>query len=189
MTHKSLTVQKKKRRLLGDLSFLTFFGIAVMAASLCCMRGMDLFFGGLRTSSSMLVDVVPRMISAFFMAGFIQVLLPGDVIQRWIGEKSGLKGIVIASLAGIVTPGGPMVSFPLITALYKLGADCGPLVSYITSWEILGLQRIVVWELPMLGPKFALLRFLVSFLLPVVAGLTARRIVPYVGYPSKAEGG
>ena len=115
------------------------------------------------------------------MAGFVEVLVPKGLIHRWIGEKSGFKGIIIATLAGVFTPGGPMISFPLIAALYKLGADSGSLVAYLTSWELLGIQRIVVWELPMMGLRFALLRFVVSMILPVIAGVMARKLVLYVG--------
>ena len=84
-------------------------------------------------------------------------------------------------MAGVVTPGGPMISFPLIATLYKLGADAGPLVAYLTSWEILGLQRIIIWEVPIMGVRFAALRFLVSILLPIIAGVMAKRLVHYVG--------
>jgi len=110
------------------------------------------------------------------MAGFVEVLVPKDLITKWIGEKSGIRGILIATAAGVVTPGGPMISFPLIAALYRLGADFGPLVGYLTSWELMGMQRIIVWEIPFMGIRFALLRFTVSLLLPIIAALTAQRL-------------
>lgn len=121
------------------------------------------------------------------MAGYIQVLVPKDVINRWVGEKSGIRGVVVATLGGVLTPGGPMISFPLIAALYKLGADSGPLVAYLTSWELLGIQRIIVWEIPFMGLRFALLRFGVSMILPIIAGLTAKKLMAYLGGSFKME--
>lgn len=180
---------KKKPNPLTAVSFLFFSAIAVVAGILCYAKGNVFFFQGLDVSWSMLLEILPRLAGAFLMAGYVQVLVPKDVIHRWIGEKSGLKGIIVATLAGVVTPGGPLISFPLLAALYKLGADSGPLVAYITSWELLGLQRIIMWELPLMGLKFALLRFGVSLILPIIAGITARKLALYIGGSFKVEEG
>jgi uncharacterized membrane protein YraQ (UPF0718 family) len=173
--------KKKRKNPITDTSFLIFTGLALVAASLCYARGEEVFWRGWETSISMFVDITPRLMAAFVIAGFVEVLVARDLVSKWIGEKSGLKGILVAAIAGVITPGGPMISFPLIAALYKLGADFGPLVSYLTSWGLMGMQRIVVWELPFMGLRFVSLRFLVSLVLPIIAGLIARRLEHYVG--------
>lgn len=138
---------------------------------------------------SMLYEVIPRLVAATFLAGFVEVLTPKHWITKWMGQRSGLKGILIATAGGVFTPGGPMVSFPLIAALYKMGADTGPLIAYLTSWAILGAQRIFIWEIPLMGMRFASFRFGVSLFLPVVAGLTARKLAGPMGVSSHAEEG
>jgi len=80
-----------------------------------------------------------------------------------------------------LTPGGPIASFPLIAALYKLGADFGPLVAYLTAWELIAVQRMVIWEIPFMGTRFVMFRVLVSFLLPILAGMIARTIATRFG--------
>lgn len=157
-------------------SFWIFSALAAGAGLLCYLKGEDVFFKGLRASFSLLVDVIPRLIPAFLLAGLLEVLSPKGIITRWIGKNSGMKGIVVASLGGMFTPGGPMVSFPLIAALAGLGAEAGPLIAYLTAWAVLGIQRIVVWEIPFMGFHFAVLRFAVSLALPIIAGLIANRL-------------
>jgi len=49
-------------------------------------------------------------------------------------------------------------------------------VAYLTAWSLLALHRLVAWEVPILGARFALLRFAVSILLPILAGLAVRLI-------------
>lgn len=183
------TTTEKKRIPLPSSSFLVFAAIAFIAGAICYSKGKGVFLSGLDASLSIMLQVVPRVISAFLMAGFVQVLIPKDMIHKWIGERSGLKGIVIASLAGAFTPGGPLISFPLIAALYKLGANSGPLVAYLISWEILGIQRIIVWEIPFMGVKFAILKFVVSIPLPLLAGLTAQKLILYLGAPLNRKEG
>jgi hypothetical protein len=40
----------------------------------------------------------------------------------------------------------------------------------------MGLQRILIWDVPFMGAEFAMLRFIVCIPLPVIAGLIARRL-------------
>ena len=160
-----------------DKSFLVFTGIALLSAYGCYVKGgKQAVLEGLKAAWSMVVLVGPRLLAAFIMAGFVQVLLPKDLIKKWLGAKSGMRGILIASAVGVITPGGPTLSFPLLAALFKLGAGYGPLVAYLTSWEILSFYRIVIWEIPFMGINFTALRFSVSLVLPIVAGLTAQKI-------------
>ena len=172
---------EKNRNPLKDTSFLIFAGIAVIAGAICYAKGEEFFLKGADASVSMTLEVLPRLVAAFLLAGFVEVLMPRDLIRKWIGDKSGLKGILIASLAGALTPGGPIASFPLIAALYKLGADFGPLVAYLTAWELIAVQRMVIWEIPFMGTRFVLFRVLVSLVLPVLAGMIARALAMRFG--------
>jgi uncharacterized membrane protein YraQ (UPF0718 family) len=122
----------------------------------------------------MLTAVAPKLGAALLIAGFIQVLLPRERVARWLGDQAGLKAVAIAAGAGMVTPGGPMTSFPLVNALHQAGSGRSALVAYLTSWSTLGLQRIMSWELPLMGVEFAAVRFLASLPLPFVAGLVCR---------------
>lgn len=165
------------KRLLTDKSFLMFTALALLAGYGCYLKGgNDDVIKGLKAAWSMVAMVGPRLLAAFMMAGFIQVLLPREVITRWVGAKSGLQGILIASAVGVITPGGPLLSFPLVAVLFKLGAGYGPLVAYLTSWEILSLYRAAIWDVPFMGMEFTVLRYAVSLFLPLLAGLTAEKI-------------
>ena len=70
----------------------------------------------------MVVQIMPLLIFAFVMAGMIQTLLPHDLIAKWVGAESGLRGIILGTLAGAVTPGGPYVSMPIAAGLLRAGA-------------------------------------------------------------------
>ena len=47
-------------------------------------------------------------------------------------------------------------------------------MAYLTGWSLLALHRLVAWEMPILGLRFSLVRYAVSIVLPVVAGVAAR---------------
>lgn len=165
------------RKLLTDKSLWGFTAIALLLAAACYHKGGEAAVRrGLGDAWAMLVQVGPRLLAAFVMAGFIQVLLPQDLITRWVGAESGLRGLLVAAAVGMVTPGGPILAFPLLVTLFKLGAGYGPLVAYMTSWEILSLYRAVIWDIPFMGIEFTALRFAVSLFLPLLAGWTAQKL-------------
>jgi len=89
---------------------------------------------------------------------------------RWMGHGSGWRGLLIGMSLGGVTPGGPMTHFPVIASLYKMAVGVGPMVAYLSAWSLFGLQRIIMWEIPFLGPKVVAIRVAVSFLFPLLAG-------------------
>jgi uncharacterized membrane protein YraQ (UPF0718 family) len=95
---------------------------------------------------------------------------------------------VIATLAGIVCPGGPITIFPIAAAFVAVGADVGATIAFIVSWTLLGYGRALVWELPFFGPEFVIWRSLVALPLPIVAGLLARLLSRAIR-PRSGDGG
>jgi uncharacterized membrane protein YraQ (UPF0718 family) len=159
-----------------DRTFWVFFALAGAAGLLCwAIAGEATFLHGFTGDLSLMEYLLPRIVLAMFVAGLVEALLPKDKVAYWVGSESGMRGILIATAAGALTPGGPMTSFPFVVALYMAGADRGSLVAYLTSWSLLGFQRVMVWELPLLGPEFAALRLLANLPLPIIAGILARK--------------
>jgi hypothetical protein len=155
-----------------------FYALLALASGALCyyLKGDQAFRQILWEGIDFPVMLTPRICGAVLLAGFVQALVPRDLVARWMGEESGFRGLLVATIAGIVTPGGPMTSFPLVVALYNSGAERGALIVYLTAWSLLGLQRVLVWELPLLGSDFVLVRYLACLVLPPLAGLIARRV-------------
>ncbi len=128
---------------------------------------------GLRSGIKMIVEILPLLLFAFIVAGMVQVLLPQEMLSRWIGEESGLKGIFIGTLAGGLTPGGPYVSLPLVAGLLKAGAGVGTLVAFLTAWSLWAVARLPM-EFGILGWKFTFVRLACTFFFPPIAGFLAQ---------------
>jgi len=156
-------------------SFIAF-GLLAAASGLACylMLGREQFLSSLSSDVDLFLFVLPRFVAAMLIAAFVQVLLPRDKIARYVSEEAGARAIGIATAVGVMTPGGPMTSFPIVRALKEAGTGRSPLIAYVTSWSTMGFQRILNWEVPLLGADFALLRFISSIPLPFIAGLVAR---------------
>ena len=152
------------------LSTLVLAVVAVVLGVVAYLRDPGLPLLGVKNGASMLWFIVPRLVPAILIAGLLQVLVPQEVVSRHFGRESGLRALVIASLAGVLTPGGPMVTVPFMVALANSGASMAPLVAYMTSWSLFGMQRIIAWEAPLMGWRFVAVRVVPSLAFPVVAG-------------------
>lgn len=159
------------------VSFFVFTAIATVAGALVYyLQGPDNFYHTAYASFSAAFGMMPRILAALVMAGIIWVLLPREALSRFIGRNSGFLGLVYATIAGVFLLGGPSAAFPLLAVLASAGADRGILIAFIISWATLGIQRTIMWDLPLMGPEFTLIRTLASLPLPIIAGMLARRI-------------
>lgn len=176
------------RRKLIDGSFLFIVAFAVASAAGCWwLRGPEVFFEALRDEGDLMLRLVPVIAGAVLLAAFVQVLIPTEVVKRWLGAESGWKGVAIASVIGAFVPGGPMASFPLMMAVVGAGAHVAASVAFLTSWSVLAIQRLIVWEIPLMGGDFALVRFLSSVLLPAIAGVSAAWLYAHLPPPSPKD--
>jgi uncharacterized membrane protein YraQ (UPF0718 family) len=172
----------RRKRKPFDWSTAVMAAIVAGAAALVYVRdGSARFLDILGSDLGLLVEMLPKVLAGCFIGAFVALLLPREMVARWVGKESGLLGLAIATLVGAVLPGGPVTIFPVATAFLAVGADVGAAVAFITSWTLLGYTRALVWELPFFGPDFVLWRIIASLPLPIVAGLLARLIVAAFG--------
>ena len=147
--------------------------LAIVLLAIGYSRGEGQHIQGLNSGLKMIVEIIPLLLFAFIVAGMIQVLLPQELLSRWIGEESGLKGILIGTLAGGMTPGGPYVSLPVVAGLLKAGAGVGTLVAFLTAWSLWAVARLPM-EIGILGWKFTFVRLACTFFFPPIAGFIAQ---------------
>ncbi len=122
------------------------------------------------------VEIIPKVIAGTLIGELIRRIVPRETIVRWLGEGSGFRGLAIAAFVGFLFPAGPFTVFPLAAALLVAGADRGAAVAFVTGWLLIGLNRMLIWELPFFGLDVVALRAGVSWWMPLAAGWLARRI-------------
>lgn len=137
-------------------------------------RGVGEHVIGLRLAGNMTIQVLPLLVFAFAVAGMVQVLIPNDILPKWVGLESGLRGILIGTVAGGLAPGGPFVSLPIAAGLLRAGASVGTMVAFLTGWSLWAVGRLPM-EVGILGWKFTLIRLACTFFFPPIAGILANR--------------
>lgn len=125
-------------------------------------------------SISVAIDYAKEMVliipAVFVLMGLMEVWLPKDKIQKWLGISSGIKGIFFSFLMGTLPTGPLYVAFPLTASLLKKGASITNMVIFLGSWAALKIPQLLV-EIKFLGGSFTLLRFVLTFVIIVIIGM------------------
>ena len=154
------------------INILLWLVVGVLAF-FAAMRGRVLLDDGARDGAIEFVKLLPRIGVGVVGSGFIAEILPHDLIGSWLGPESGIVGVMLATLGGALTPGGPVVGFSIGAAALKGGAGAPQVIAYSTAWALYAVHRLVIWEVPMMPARIVWLRATVSLPLPFLAAAAA----------------
>lgn len=154
--------------------------VLVLATVAWYRGGIPMVRAATEESGELLLSILPQLLAGFLLAGFVTVLLPTDAMSQVVGEGSGIPGLLVATAAGALTPGGPFLQFPLVATLAQAGAAPGPISAYLTAWSLLSVNRLLVWEIPVLGVPLAMSRWIVTLAVPVIVGLVVPTTLRFV---------
>jgi uncharacterized membrane protein YraQ (UPF0718 family) len=115
------------------INILLWLVVGVLAF-IAAMRGRVLLTDGTRAGVMEFILLLPRIGIGVIGSGFVAEALPNEWIAPWLGPESGFLGIVIATLGGALTPGGPVVGFSIGAAALKSGAGAPQVIAYSTAW-------------------------------------------------------
>ena len=136
-------------------------------------RDRHMAMDGLKIAGNTLWNNLILLLAGFLLAGLVQVLLPKELISRWLGDESGFRSVLIGCAAGGLIPGAPYAVFPIIGGLYRSGAGLGAVVGFTTAWSLWSISRLPV-EIALIDPKVALIRYGITFIFPPLAGFIAQ---------------
>jgi len=148
--------------------------VLVAAAVVYVRDGWERFAAVFLGDVHIFIDILPKMAAGCLIGVFSTLLIPREMVARLVGAESGLIGLIIATVAGVIMPGGPVTVYPVAGAFLLAGADVGAALAFVTSWTLLGYARALVWELPFFGANFVLWRMAVAPAFPIIVGLLGR---------------
>ena len=159
------------------ITAIALFATLLILIVLAYLQGTSTANQAWRASFTQLLKFLPILVIAMLIAGFTETLIPDGLVENWLSDSAGWKGITIAWLAGIITPGGSIIGLPLIAALYKAGVGLAVLMTYATSFATLSLMRVPL-EVGFYGWRITGIRILVTLILPFIAGGLTLMLVP-----------
>ncbi len=164
----------------------TLLGMALVALSLIVIAffqgGPAMVGQGFMAAGKTLLEVFPLIIIAFIVAGSVSSLISKEMVTKWLGEGAGWKGPLLGTLMGALVPGGPFFFYPLMATLIVSGANIGTMISFVAAKTLWYVGRIPI-EIAFVGVKITVIRVLITFAVPIVAGAAVNSFLP--GYAEK----
>lgn len=156
-----------------DTTTLILVLIAILLLFYALITNKSQAIEGIKLAGNTLWKNLALLLAGFLMAGLVQVMVPKEVISNWLGNASGFKGVLIGCAAGGLIPGSPYAVFPLAGGFYQAGAGLGAMVGFISAWALWSVSRLPT-EIALINPKVALIRYMITFIIPPLAGYAAQ---------------
>lgn len=105
-----------------------------------------------------MILVIPPI---FILLGLLDIWVPRETMIKYMGEGSGLKGILIAFFIGSAAAGPLYGAFPVAAVLMKKGVKFSNILIFIGAWSTTKIPMFL-FEVTSLGIKFAVTRLLID---------------------------
>jgi len=90
----------------------------------------------LQISSNIFKMVIPIIVLIIFFTTLINLFVSTKLIKRYLGKKSGLKGLILAIVAGIISHGAIYLWYNLLKDLKKKGMGNGLIAVFLYNRAI-----------------------------------------------------
>ena len=103
-----------------------------------------------------MISVIPPI---FLLLGLLDVWIERETMVKYMGDKSGLKGSVIAFIMGSAAAGPLYAAFPIAAILIKKGVRFLNVFIFIGAWSTTKIPMIL-FESTSLGWQFMSMRLI-----------------------------
>lgn len=88
-------------------------------------------------------SIIPLLFGGVFVTGFVSILIPDEVVGRWVGGNSFTANLV-ASVIGAMWYFATLTEIPMLETLLGLGMGRGPALALLLAGPALSLPSIAV---------------------------------------------
>ena len=97
----------------------------------------------------------------FLLLGLLDVWVPRETMVKYMGEGSGLKGIILSIFIGSAAAGPLYGAFPVAAVFMRKGVKFMNILIFLGAWSTTKIPMFL-FEMSALGYKFAISRLLID---------------------------
>lgn len=148
-----------------------FYIIAILSLIISFFKSKEKTKMVLKKAWKSFENIMPQFLAIILVIGIMLSVLTPEQISRFLGQDSGIMGVVMAAFIGAVTLIPGFVAFPLASALLHNGAGITQIAAFVSTLMIVGIITIPV-EIEYFGKKVTIIRNLLAFIFSfIVAGV------------------
>ena len=129
----------------------------------------------LRMSLKKMLNMLPLFLFVMSAFAIIITFIPGEVMQKYIGSDSGIRGILLALGFGSISVMPGFAAFPLGAGLKMQGVPYYIIAGFTVSLMSVGVVTFPI-EKKILGTKIGILRNIIALLIAVIVVIVMKII-------------
>ena len=148
-----------------------FYIIAILSLIIAFFKSHEKTKMVLKKAWKSFENIMPQFLAIILVIGIMLSVLTPEQISRFLGQDSGIMGVVMAAFIGAVTLIPGFVAFPLASALLHNGAGITQIAAFVSTLMMVGIITMPV-EIEYFGKKVTIIRNLLAFIFSfIVAGV------------------
>ena len=152
-----------------------FFLFSVILYGIIYLFNPKVIIQGINDTVSTSINILPILIFVFLFMFLINLFLKDEMIKKYLGEKSGLKGWVYVIFSGVIIPSPPYIVIPLLGDLKKKGMRTALIVTFLYS------RNLQIAFLPVMAYYFGILYTIINafyvFIFAILSGIIIEKLV------------
>lgn len=151
--------------------------IAAAAIGILTLVNHQIGIKALSISADAFIEMLLVIPPVFILLGLLDVWVPRETMIKFMGEGSGVKGIILAILLGSAAAGPLYGAFPVAAVFMKKGVKFSNILIFVGAWSTTKIPMLL-FEIAALGPKFALTRLIVDIPGIIIIAYVLQKLIP-----------
>ncbi|MGB4440417.1 MAG: permease [Sedimentibacter sp.] len=120
-----------------------------------------------------MLSIIPPI---FILLGLLDVWVKRETMVKYMGENSGIIGVLIAFVLGSAAAGPLYAAFPVAVVLLEKGSKLSNVLIMIGAWSTTKIP-LLLFEASSIGFKFMISRFILNlFGITIIAYITEKAL-------------
>ncbi|MBP1755622.1 MAG: hypothetical protein H6Q59_2020, partial [Firmicutes bacterium] len=137
------------------------FLIVLVAMVILTIFNRQLGWKALSITANSVKEMLLVIPPIFLLLGLLDVWVPRETMVKYMGEGSGLKGVLLAIFIGSAAAGPLYGAFPVAAVFMKKGVKFMNILIFIGAWSTTKIPMFL-FEMAALGSRFAIARLLID---------------------------
>ena len=167
--------EKQKKGMIRDLIIL---GVILIITVILLSVFPDRKGAVISTSWDFFIEMMLILPAVMVILGLFTVWVTKDIVVKYLGITSGIKGIIIAIILGALPTGPLYIAFPMSSALLEKGAKISNIIVFLSAWACIKIPQEMM-ELQFLGVQFMLLRLILTIIFVIIMGISIEKIIEW----------
>lgn len=153
------------------------FFIVILAVNIIMMIvNPDLGKQSFQITKSNALEMLSIIPPIFILLGLLDVWVKRETMIKYMGENSGILGVVIAFLLGSAAAGPLYAAFPVAVVLLKKGSKLSNVLIMIGAWSTTKIP-LLLFEASSMGIKFMFIRLILDLIGITVISYTTEKLL------------